>query len=393
NKLDVCDSMNLILGGLDLKANRIILIVCTILFTLTFMIDGFAQDVSNEQKKLNQLNQQIKNIKNKLLQNNKKEKSISTEIESVNKKIEQTESEIGEIGTQITAAEEQIKQAKQELRNAEGKIDTKNDTLNSRLRVMYKNGNVGYLQVLFNSSNIVDMLSKLDMVKRVVDHDMELLKFMKTQRDKINNNKKLLENQQANLVAMADSMERKQRELEISRGQMAKIKKDIIADNKKLEKQEDELNRYAQEISSQIRKLQTKEVYKGGKFAWPAPGYSRITSPFGYRIHPILKIKKLHTGMDIAVPTGGKIVAAEAGTVIYSGWMGGYGNTVMVDHGSGLVTLYPHNSKLVAKKGDKVKREQLVAKAGSTGLSTGPHLHFEVRKNGEYVDPKPWLNL
>jgi len=95
--------------------------------------------------------------------------------------------------------------------------------------------------------------------------------------------------------------------------------------------------------------------------------------------------------MDIAVPTGGNIVAAEAGKVIFSGWKGSYGNTVMVDHGSGIVTLYPHNSKLVAKVGQRVKRGQIVAKAGSTGMSTGPHLHFEVRKNGQVVDPAPWL--
>ncbi|MFT9494004.1 murein hydrolase activator EnvC family protein [Anaerosolibacter sp.] len=376
-----------------MKTKRILLIITTMLFTSTFMIDGFAQDVTSQKNKLNQLNQQIKNIKNKLLENEKKEESLSAQIKSINKEIEDSESEINELNLKINETEEQIEETKHELQEAQDNINEKNDVLGARLNVMYKNGNLSYLQVLLESTSFVDMMSRLDMVKRIVESDMELLKFMRAQKDKINNDKKLLENQQANMVDLANSIKRKQQELVVSRGKIDRLKKDILTDNKKLEQQEDEMNRYAKEIASEIRGLQTNEVYKGGKFAWPAPGYSRITSPFGYRIHPILKTKKLHTGMDIAVPTGKNIVAAESGTVIFSGWKGGYGNTVMVDHGSGLVTMYPHNSKLVVKKGDKVKREQVVAKAGSTGLSTGPHLHFEVRKNGEYVDPKPWLGL
>lgn len=325
------------------------------------------------------------------MNNNKKEKSLSEEINSINIKIEQAEKEIAGINDKITSTEKQIKETQQDLEKSQAEINVKNHTLGSRLKVMYKNRGVDYLQVLLNSTSFVDMLSRLDMIKRIVEQDVTLLQSMNEQKDKIDADKKLLEMQKSNLIAMNNSIKRKQKEQEVSRGQLARIKKDILADNKKLEQQEDELNRYAQEIASEIRKLQTNEVYSGGKFAWPAPGYTRMTSPFGYRIHPILKTKKLHTGMDIAVPTGGSIVAAEAGTVIFSGWKGSYGNTVMVDHGSGIVTLYPHNSQLVAKVGEKVKRGQLVAKAGSTGMSTGPHLHFEVRKNGQVVDPAPWL--
>ena len=124
---------------------------------------------------------------------------------------------------------------------------------------------------------------------------------------------------------------------------------------------------------------------------WPAPGIYRITSPFGYRIHPILNTKKLHTGIDIGVPQGTKIVAAQSGTIIYSDWYGGYGMVIMIDHGGGIVTLYGHNSKLIAKVGQKVDKGDAVSLSGTTGLSTGPHLHFEVRVNGQYVDPLTYV--
>ena len=115
------------------------------------------------------------------------------------------------------------------------------------------------------------------------------------------------------------------------------------------------------------------------------------SSYYGYRLHPILKVKKFHTGIDIPAPTGTSIVAAGEGTVIYSGTLGGYGKTIMIDHDGGIVTLYGHNSSLLVKEGQDVKRGDIIAKAGSTGMSTGPHCHFEVRKNGVYEDPVPWL--
>ncbi|MFA6670287.1 MAG: M23 family metallopeptidase, partial [Bacillota bacterium] len=131
----------------------------------------------------------------------------------------------------------------------------------------------------------------------------------------------------------------------------------------------------------------------GGKFVWPAPGYTYITSDYGWRLHPIYKTRKYHAGIDIRVPWGKKIVAAGAGKIIYSGTYGGYGKTVMIDHGGGIVTLYAHNSSLKVKVGTVVAAGTTISLAGSTGVSTGPHLHFEVRKDGKVVNPRPWLGI
>ncbi|SHI70432.1 Septal ring factor EnvC, activator of murein hydrolases AmiA and AmiB [Geosporobacter subterraneus DSM 17957] len=374
-----------------MKGNRISLFLFTFVLMLTFSLEAFAMDVTSEQKKLEQLNKQIKNVQTKLVQNKNQEKNLNSQIKVLDQKIDQTEKEIGQISTDITLTQRKISQTKAELQLAEANINDKKDVLNARLRVMYKNGNVGYAEVLLDSANIVDLFSKLDMVRKIFNHDVDLLKYMKAQRDAVEIKKKTLESHQSRMMAMAQNMEIKQKELEKSRGEMSRVKSKLQQDNKQLEEQIDELNRYAQKIAEEIRRKQSKGEYVGGQMAWPAPGYTRVTSPFGNRIHPILKTKKLHTGIDIGIPSGKNVVAAGDGTVIHADWLGGYGKAVMIDHGGGIVTLYAHNSSLLVSEKDKVKRGDTIAKAGSTGMSTGPHLHFEVRKNGEFVDPLPWV--
>ncbi|TCO73127.1 murein hydrolase activator EnvC family protein [Marinisporobacter balticus] len=374
-----------------LKLNKRIVLFFMIIFSLMITGNTFAQDVTSNQKKLNQVNSNIKNVQSKLNENKKKEKNLSSQIKELDRKIDKTEQELGEIDHQINITQKKIDTAKQALQEKEKNIGDKNDVLNNRLRAMYKNGNVGYAEVLFDSESIVDLLSNLDMVKKILNQDMDLLEYMKEQRDEINTKKKTLESHKNQMDAMLKNMKVKQKELATSRGKMDRIKQELKKDSKALENQIDELNTYAEKIAAEIRKKQSGGKYTGGKLAWPAPGYTRITSPYGYRIHPILKRKKLHTGIDIGVPAGKSIVAAGNGKVIHADWLGGYGKVVMVDHGGGIVTLYAHNSSLIVKEGQQVKKGQVISKSGSTGMSTGPHLHFEVRKNGQYTDPIPWV--
>ncbi len=367
------------------------ILIMSFIFTGIVTENGFAQEVGSDKEKLSQLKNTIKKVQTQLVQNKEKEKNITLQMSTLNKKISQAEEELGEISKEVSITQEKVNNTKKELLKAEQNIDNKNNTINSRLRAIYKNGTVGYVEVLLNSESIVDLFSKLDMVKKIINHDVGLLKEMKGQRDLINTKKKTLEHHESNLVAMMSKMTVKQKELQQSRGEMSRIKEKLQQDNTVLEEQIDKLNQYAQQIAEQIRRKQSTGKYEGGKLAWPAPGYTRITSPFGYRPHPILKRKKLHTGIDIGVPSGNSIVAAGNGTVLYAGWLGGYGKAVMIDHGGGIVTLYAHNSSLLVQEGARVTRGKVIAKSGSTGMSTGPHLHFEVRKNGDYVDPIPWV--
>jgi len=363
--------------------------VCVI--ALLFTGIGYSNEVTSDQNKLRQVQNTIRQAAEKLSQNQKREKSISEQIKTLDSNIRKTELELGEISKEITITQINIDGAKKDLEEAEANIGDKKEVVNSRLRVMYKNGNVGYVEVLLSSTNIVDLFSRLDMMKLIFDHDVDLLKHMKHERDLIETKKSTLESHENKMNGMLKNMEVKQNELEVSRGEMTRLKEKVLQDNVEIERQIDELNKYAESIAAEIRRKQSSGEYRGGKMAWPTPGYTRITSPFGFRIHPILKSRKLHTGIDIAIPSGKNIVAAGDGEVIHSGWLGGYGKVIMLDHGGGIVTLYAHNSSLVVEEDDVVKRGDVIAKAGSTGLSTGPHLHFEVRRNGEFVDPIPWV--
>ncbi len=157
-----------------------------------------------------------------------------------------------------------------------------------------------------------------------------------------------------------------------------------------MKKEADRLTKEIQEAAAAAaRANKTSSTYKGGTMKWPLPGYYVVTSPFGNRLHPILKTYKLHTGVDLAGSgcNGKPVVAAADGTVIVAKYNVAYGNYIVIDHGGGITTLYAHSSKLEVKVGQTVKAGQEIMKVGTTGYSTGPHLHFEVRENGSYVDP------
>lgn len=365
-------------------------------YALMFLLiaSGITLGVSyagNEEDKLNDINSKISQTQKQLNEGKKKEQQLNTQIKNLENQIKSVEKEIASIKGDIKKTEKNIDFTLQNLKVVEEEMALQNEGLNKRLRAMYKNGEIGLVEILLGSEDITDFMTNMDMVQKIFDNDVEVLKTMEEQHQKIQLQKKQLEALQAQLLAEKHAEAERQNTLQANRGQVAELKSQVASENQKLSKQIDTLNAEADRLIQEIRKLQGNGAYAGGKFAWPAVGITRVTSEFGYRIHPILKVKKLHTGIDFGAPTGTKIVAANSGTVIMAGWNNSYGYVVMIDHGGGIVTLYAHNSKLVVKTSDVVTKGQLVSYSGTTGMSTGPHLHFEVRINGQYENPRNWL--
>lgn len=374
------------------KKNKMVSMISIILI-LTFATNAYAINVNNLKKEQKNLKNQMKDTQKQIQDISVKTKNISQEIGELDKKMEAASSEIDKAENQIKTIQENIVVTEKELAEAEANLGERNELFNQRIRVMYMNGNTGYLEVLLSSKDVKDFLSRKDMVQSIAEHDKELLKYMKEQRDEIDGKKVKLESQKSAVVSTKDKLELRRKDLEqVSRDKsdlMGRLKEDLGS----LESQYDKLNNEAKSIESKIMQLQVNTgPYSGGKMMWPVPSSQRITSKFGYRNHPILKKNKLHTGVDIGASNGQAVIAAADGTVVHSGWQGSYGKAVIIDHGGGIMTLYAHNSSLLVSKGAQVKAGSTIAKIGSTGFSTGPHLHFEVRKNGKYVDPMGWLS-
>lgn len=372
---------------------RIVAVLLAVVLSIPFA-NVYAKN-PNEIDKLKQeqdkVNQQIKKTQQLMNQVKSEKKSVSKAIEELDHKLNQAEDELSNVESLLSQLENQIAITTRELERASSDASSQKELLKKRVRVMYENGNVGYLSVILNSASFSDFISRVDFLKKIINFDMDLLGKMKNHRDTVADKRNQLESELKEKERLKNQIADKKEQVEVAKQDREKTLKDLTKDLKELERQEDNLLAQSNEFAKKIIALQSSNEYIGGEIGWPSPGYYKITSPYGYRTHPILKKKKLHTGIDIAVPSGSTIVAANTGKVIYSGYNGGYGNTIIIDHGGKISTLYAHNSKLLVKVGTEVEKGKAIAKSGSTGLSTGPHLHFEVRKNGQHVDPMGYL--
>ena len=259
---------------------------------------------------------------------------------------------------------------------------------------MYEMGETSYLDVLLNSTSITDFLSNCYLIEEITKADTELLENVEAEKKY---NQKLKEALETKKLVLAASRETREKHA-ISLANMSTIKNSRL---KQLSEEEVILHQMIEEYQNQIAEIETEirllalanvgEEYVGGTMAWPVPGYTRITSQFGMRTHPITGIYKLHTGVDIGAPRGAQFIAANDGIVTYAGYNSAYGNMVIIDHGGGITTLYAHGERILVNVGDVLYQGNPVLEVGSTGYSTGPHAHFEVRINGVYVEPLDYI--
>jgi murein DD-endopeptidase MepM/ murein hydrolase activator NlpD len=316
------------------------------------------------------------------------------QVQKLEKDMQKTESDLEYISGRVDFLQSSLAVTQDEIGILEAELEKQNEILNQRLVFIYEEGDISYLEVLLGAEDMQDFLIRYDLLNRILQQDRGLIAAVQEKKEALSSKKSTLENQKAELQENQQSKKEKQKQLDEQIDEKKVILSDVQKEKKAYQKALQELEESSRQLEAMIQQMQSSgEPDKAGTgtFSWPVPGYKTITSDYGMRYHPILKVNKLHTGFDIGVPAGVNILAADSGTVIYSGWMGGYGQVVVIDHGSGLSTLYAHQSTILASKGAAVNKGQVIGKVGSTGWSTGPHLHFEVRKNGTPVNPHSYI--
>lgn len=361
---------------------------------ITILLLSFSlatDEIGIRERELKELESELNAIDEKLDNNLAQQYTIIAEINRIEDSIRSLDQKITNLNNEINQKEIAIKNAEDELITLEEELAYKRDILAKRLRVMYKAGEVGYVEVLLGSKDFKDLLNRVEVVKKIVKHDKDLIQLIEDNVVKIDNVKAQLTEDKNIMLSKVTELDINKEHLRESERELTYEKNNLKQNEKALKAMEDQLEEDANKVTEIIKNLKTRAQYVGGRMTWPAPTSYTITSPFGFRIHPIHYTKKLHTGVDIAAAWGEPIVAAQTGTTIYAGWLGGYGKAVMIDHGGGYVTLYGHLSSWSVGVGQKVNKGNTIGKCGTTGVSTGPHLHFEVREDGEYVDPMQYL--
>lgn len=413
----------------------------TILVCLLSFNFAFADEVKDKTHQLNDKKDNISDIKDKISTIEDKQESIEKEMDKLDQEITSVQNEISDLDSKIELMDKEIIKSKKEVEKINEQIKAQNDLYEDRVRAMYMNGPAGYIDIILSAQSFVDLLTRADMVKRVVEYDKNILLNMSNMHKEAEEKKNKLSKQQNELVDLKNELDTKRKQLVKASDEKQKYYDKLDDNIDSYKKMLSDEERASRELEQEIKKLQREQerreqerleqekreqeerekqenankqnannnnsnnghasnnvgspsVVKGGIVRASDIGYTpRITCPYGMRLHPILHIWRMHTGVDLGVPSGTPIYSMDEGTVIIARYSGAYGNYVVVDHGGGITTLYAHASRLLVNEGQKVKKGQMIMKSGNTGYSTGAHLHFEVRRNGGHIDPTPYIKI
>ncbi len=376
------------------KKTLLIILTFIMISIISFAGIAFAENIndlqnhkSEIQEQINDANEDIENIQIELTEN-------LEQLNNLNLKISTYENEISSLEKNLNKVSEEIDGVTSQLNIIEENYNVQKRTFENRILAIYEAGDIYYLDVLLKSNSVSEFISNYYLISKIAQYDNDILVNIERQKEQIESIKQALSDRKANLETLKKNKEKTAISLENSKiirnSYIAKLSEDEKATQEKIDKYQTELNSLEAQITL-LTSLNLSEDFVGGEFIWPAPGYSTITSRYGMRFHPILKVNRLHTGTDIGMPTGSYIIASNDGVVIQSTYSTSYGNMIVIDHGGGITTLYGHGSERIAEVGQTVKKGDLIMKSGSTGWSTGPHLHFEVRINGTAIDSLEFL--
>lgn len=375
-----------------MSSKKLVSIAITLAFFITCILPVYADDLEEHQRQLQDVSRQINQNQQLLQQKKQEEKSVMGQIKSIEQNIANTEMQLNSLAERIAILKDSIAKVEEEIEEAEQELAKKDGLLCERLEYIYKQGEVSYMEVLLSATDIKDFLTRYDMLNIIVEQDIELIECINKEKNDLKMKKSDLEVKEKELEQIQANQESAKKMLDSQKEEKQKILSSVSKERKAYESAIAELEKASAQLEAMIRQQSGGGTAVGtGVLTWPTPGFKTITSPYGMRWHPILGQRRMHTGVDIGASMSASIVAADSGTVIFAGWMSANGNTTVIDHGGGISTVYAHQSKFLVKKGDVVGKGQEIGKVGSTGWSTGPHLHFEVRKNGTHTDPMAYI--
>lgn len=388
--------------------------ISIILILIFFCAPSFGQSKSDKMKiirmkkeakrqLLNESQQRLQVEKDKLYNINQKERSLSRELKKTESTLWKVEESIRSVKYRQERVTESIALAEADIRSLKEQIAVSQKNVSRRLKELYKNRDINYWAVLLESESFYDCITRMDFLRRIFKTDLSMISDLRGKQVKLQKEEDYLKSLKAELAQTESDYRKEQVSYQQLRTEHKGILDEVSAQqtetaanvyemehlSKELEYQLESIIREEQRLNAPQFSRTSSPVRGEGVFIWPVRGI--ITSDYGYRIHPIRGRSIFHSGIDIGANYGVPIRASASGIVIMSEYYGGYGNTVIIDHGNGYSTLYGHCSALFVGRGQRVSQGTVVASIGSTGMSTGPHLHFEVRYNGSPVDPRSKL--
>lgn len=353
------------------------------------------------QKRINQLQQEQKNSEAKAkelksgISNNKHMSQLTlSEIKKLEEEVGAINEDLANLALQIEEMQLVAELTELDLLEAEDRVAKRNTVLKARVRSMYEDGKVSYLEVLLGSTSFADFLNRFEALNLIVENDFKILKDNQRDREIVKDKKMELDQ---HLVYLDNLYEQTEESMNLlieqerkQKVQLSSYEEDIKALERQLEAEEAAQKKLIADLNESLKQYQ--RIYAGtGVFGWPLDSL-RMTSPYGNRVDPFgTGTIRWHNGVDFGASTGTPVYATDDGVIALSGWMSGYGWTIIIDHGSGITSLYAHNSQLVAQAGQSVKRGDIISKVGSTGNSTGPHLHLSVFESGKDVNPTKYV--
>lgn len=356
-------------------------------------ISGSLEELQQQQEQLNQERSEMQQERDRL-QN--LEQSAQDRLGSIQSTIQVTSAQIADNEKKLQTANEHLKDLQRQLTKAEASFQDRQFSTVARLRYLQRQKSSWGWALLLRSENLNQFFDRRRQLRLVYQTDRQILAELKSDADQLEQRRRGVETQKNQVALITQQLQSQKANYEAQANTQQDLIQRLQGDRRALEAAEEQLSNDSQLITELIQqriaeKARQGQPFTGGSGVMGYPSSGVLTSAFGYRVHPILGYSRFHSGVDFGAEYGSPIWAAKAGVVIFAGWYGGYGQTVIIDHGGSVSTLYGHTSEIYVAEGQTIQQGQVIASVGSTGLSTGPHLHFEVRLSGEPTDPMAYL--